>query len=140
MSCDMLEFSMRAEIIETEISSAISHFFSLNTRDVLDEDEFWANDFATDESKLGIKVYSYEMGFRTRACVVANFTISDETFEQLAIYFAKLFNTEVAIGNFRKSGVMSQDLFLVYFSDGRIAEAIDNSVGGSQEIKIMSFI
>jgi len=139
MSSDLFEFYTRSEVSGIDISRAIANFFHLKPQEVMGGEVFWNCDLTDASPRVGIRTYHLGEGLKMRICIESNFEISDESLGGFAGYFAKYSGVETVIGDYRAE-LLSAHMFLVYFPDGRIAEAFENSKGSAQDVVVHRFL
>ena len=139
MSCDMFEFYTRSAVSRDDVFGFLSNFFHLSDG-VIDENLYWENEAGEKRPLLGVKIYEFPKGLKSRTCVVANFSITDDDLAGLARGLARISGAEVVIGDYRVHGVEGQGLFLVYFPDGSVGEAVDDSLGDAPDVKVLRML
>lgn len=129
---DIFELSLRDDIQEEVLVAAVQRFFGFKRSQLVPRDNFWDDEpYASAAPLLGFDIGSHDQGFRSAIFAETNFTMLDSALKSLASNLALDCGTEVAMGADLENGYPG---YLVFFPDGRIAEAMDDCPGGFANI------
>lgn len=137
MSDYLFEFSLKAQVNLADIIRFLSISLELDSDEIVDTNTYWDDSLVGLSKTMGITINASSSGFKTTACGYAKFPLIDEILGELARKAAVYFDTEVTIGDYRYLEPDMQNRFILYFPDGRIADAVDNSHDGVNDVALL---
>lgn len=131
---EYFEFSLRNKVSGQEVRNFLVTYLTINVNNIVDEDAYW--DHCEQKDLIGISIDHMPTGFKTRISGLTDIPLFDETLAKLAKAVAHSFDSEVVIGDYRAVQDDAQVRFLLFRPDGSVAEAIDDSSQGVNDVKI----
>ncbi|MFZ6760929.1 hypothetical protein ACO0K9_27300 [Undibacterium sp. Ji50W] len=136
----MFEFGLKTTVSRDQIGEFLANYFNLSEKSIVDKISYWEINQDAGTPLIGFSVENSETGFKTIVSGQTNFHLFGEHLGKLAAHAASFFNTDIIIGDYRAEGEGANDRLLVFFANGSIGEAIDNSCDGFNDVEILSYI
>ena len=140
MACDNFEFMLKEKIGKQDIIEFLASHFEISRTHVIEKDNFFDKEKIKSEIFIGLTVHTLDDGFQTLVQCLVNARLKDIQLLQLAAYAAIFFKTEIVIGDFRAEAAGQQDACLLFYADGSVAECVDNSYGGINNVEFTRFL
>jgi hypothetical protein len=117
------ELSLRTHVERRRLEAFVSEWFGVEPDRIGSALDFWESSASPSEILLGLDVQWSDTGFRTLVSIYRKTDLPNVSQLKLAESASKLFNTDVAVGDFTEPCETAIDQFLVVTPDGRIYRA-----------------